>query len=112
MASRFLSNGVLHYSGPWAHTRTGYLGIKFLVDGKIHYGWARVSIDGFPATLTGYAYETIPDKPIPAGRISGPTADLTVPLDCLASGATLGLLARGAEAMTLWRRKEEEAELF
>ena len=43
-----------------------YLGLKFTIRGKIHFGWARVKVDTqqkpFSATLTGYAYETIPGK--------------------------------------------------
>jgi hypothetical protein len=40
------------------------------------------------ATLTGYAYETIPNKPIIAGKIEGPD-EITV------EPATLGHLAAG-----------------
>ena len=50
--------------------------LKFKIKGKIHYGWARLSVDNFvndiTATLTGYAYETIPNKPIIAGRTKDP----------------------------------------
>jgi hypothetical protein len=56
-----------------------YLGLKFVVDGGVHYGWARVSVtlghhrqfDDVSGTLTGYAYETVADKPIIAGEITG-----------------------------------------
>jgi hypothetical protein len=69
--------------GPWAGKGKGvtdrYLGLKFVVDGEVHYGWARLSVtlghhrqfDDVSGTLTGYAYETIPDKPIIAGQITG-----------------------------------------
>jgi hypothetical protein len=55
-----------------------YLGLKFTIKGKIHFGWARVKVDTlqtqqkFSATLTGYAYETIPGKAIIAGATKGP----------------------------------------
>ena len=55
-----------------------YLGLKFTIKGTIHFGWARVKVDTlqtqqkFSATLTGYAYETIPGKPIIAGATKGP----------------------------------------
>jgi hypothetical protein len=70
--------------GPWAGKGNGvsdrYLGLKFVVGGEVHYGWARLSVtlghhrqfDDVSGTLTGYAYETVPDKPIVAGQITGP----------------------------------------
>ena len=70
--------------GPWAGKGKGvkdrYLGLKFVVDGEVHYGRARVSVtlghhrqfDDVSGTLTGYAYETVPDKSIIAGQITGP----------------------------------------
>ena len=69
--------------GPWAGKGQGvsdrYLGLKFVIDGEVHYGWARFSVtvehhrqyDDVSGTLTGYAYETVPDKPIIAGQITG-----------------------------------------
>ena len=72
------------YQGLWAGKGQGvtnrYLGLKFVVDGEVHYGWARLSVtlghhrqpDDVIGTLTGYAYETVPDKPIVAGQIAGP----------------------------------------
>jgi hypothetical protein len=58
--------------GPWLNVKNRYLGLRFLIDGKTHYGWARLSVvvedQTFHGTLTGYAYETIPDRPIIAGN--------------------------------------------
>ena len=62
--------------GPWANGGKGvknrYLGLKFGAGKNIHYGWARfnVTFDGtsFTETLTGYAYETTPNKAILAGQ--------------------------------------------
>jgi hypothetical protein len=57
--------------GPWANVRNRYLGLKFYVKGKAHYGWARLSTGNYLdpwATLTGYAYETTPYKAIKAGQ--------------------------------------------
>jgi len=60
------------------HVKKGqaYLGLKFSINGKIHYGWARLAnVFGGPnpgAELTGYAYETMPDKPIITGKTKGP----------------------------------------
>jgi hypothetical protein len=86
--------------GQWAGKGKGvrdrYLGLKFVVDGEVHYGWARLSVtlghqrqfDDVSGTLTGYAYETIPDKPIIAGQITGPDVITVQP-------ETLGGLALG-----------------
>jgi hypothetical protein len=64
------------WTGPWVNGGKGvtdrYLGIKFKISGKFHFGWARFTIKthgrNFTATLTGYAYETIPGKGIIAGE--------------------------------------------
>jgi hypothetical protein len=55
--------------GPWAYGGNGYLGLKFTIGKQVHYGWARLAVNksghyAFKAVLTGYAYETIPNKPI------------------------------------------------
>jgi hypothetical protein len=105
--------------GEWGNGGKGlkdrYLGLKFMISGKVHFGWARVTVTTsdktFSATLTGYAYETIPNKSIIAGktkgpgelRMSGADAALTMPAP---KPATLGLLAMGSPALSIWRRKE------
>jgi len=106
--------------GPWKN-KQGYLGVKFMISGEVHYGWALMSascvlphdrfgsmlIEGF---LTGYAYETIPNKAIKAGQETGtmdeslndePTPQ-SVPAP---TSATLGMLAKGAQALSIWRRE-------
>ena len=52
--------------------------------------------------LTGYAYETIPNKPIIAGKTKGPDV-VTI------SPASLGHLAAGASAIPSWRVKQTRA---
>jgi hypothetical protein len=78
--------------GSWDNLANRYLGLKFVIKGKVHYGWARLSVasEGYQitATLTGYAYETIPNKPIIAGQTHGK------------SEATLGRLAQGASGVS------------
>ena len=92
--------------GPWLKVKQAFLGLKFVVKGKTHYGWARLKVDigttTFTATLTGYAYETIVNKPIIAGKIKGP--DTTA-----VQAATLGHLARGEGAISSWRVKQISA---
>jgi hypothetical protein len=50
-----------HFAGP-------YLGLKFTAGGEVHYGWARIEVKAnrlsITATLTGYAYETVPNRGI------------------------------------------------
>lgn len=99
------------YFGEWA-LKDAYLGLKFVIKGKTHFGWARVDVDGrskgFVATITGYAYETVPNRPIVAGRTKGPNG-IEQPVSLKPSStrpATLGLLAIGWPGLTVWRREE------
>lgn len=71
----------------------GYLGIEFLIDGQVHYGW--MDLDNYQWNQTeihGWAYETEPGKSILAGAIPEPS----IPL--LAVGAA-GLLLKRRRAM-------------
>ena len=111
------------YQGQWINGGKGvknrYLGIAFVIKGRIHYGWARITVTpgkNFQATLTGYAYETIPKKPIIAGqkhgtedRIQDLNASLTRPTS---RRSTLGMLALGAPALPIWRREEPTPRKF
>jgi len=89
--------------GDW-HDASGNLGLKFRVHGEAHYGWARLNVkvagSRITAVLTGYAYETIPNKPIIAGKAHG--KDVITLQD-----ASLGHLARGTSAIPAWRQKEQ-----
>jgi hypothetical protein len=111
--------GTSYSSGQWKNVKNRYLGVRFLIQGEIHYGWVRMSIvvnHGVTGVMTGYAYETIPNKPIISGDIVGEArraedssasrvqpASLTTPEP---QSATLGALAIGAHGLALWRRKE------
>jgi hypothetical protein len=98
--------------------------LRFKIAGKIHYGWARLSVQvlnqsSITATLSGYAYETIPGKPIIAGKIKDPSDENSVdegsvdlrgpaagPIGSVPKAATLGLLAMGSPGISVWRREE------
>jgi hypothetical protein len=85
----FDSNGGAH-TCPWVGVKGAYLGVKFNVNGKDHYGWVRVNelqngTGGFPSVIVGYAYESVAGKAIMTGATSGGD---------VAKGS-LGALARG-----------------
>ena len=100
--------------GQWFNVSDRYLGLKFVIRGKLHYGWARFSViiggGRITAALTGYAYETIPGKPIIAGATKGPDdAEPTASLNILTpEPVTLGALAIGAPGLSIWRRKKTQ----
>jgi hypothetical protein len=66
--------------------------------------------------LTGYAYETIPNKPIITGKTKGPDdganddpgpgASVANPIPEIPQPASLGALAMGSSGLSIWRRKE------
>jgi hypothetical protein len=81
------------FFGQWKDAHGRYLGLKFVVSGETHYGWARLSVHivlvgKSSIYLNGYAYETIPNKPIIAGQEHGK------------DNATLGRLAQGASGLS------------
>jgi hypothetical protein len=89
------------FQGPWMNGGKGvkhrYLGLRFFVNGKAHYGWARITVTpgaNFTATFTGYAYETVANKGLDAGQEKERSN---------AEAATLGHLARGASSVSAWR---------
>jgi len=88
--------------GKWVNVTNRYLGFRFQIKGRTHYGWARLNVQVnvkkrlVTATVTGYAYETIPNKPIIAGKTKGPDVITVQP-------ASLGHLAAGASAIPAWR---------
>jgi hypothetical protein len=110
------------YLGPWLYGGKGvknrYLGIKFKIHGSFHFGWARITLktgirgQAFRATLSGYAYETIPDKAIIAGATKDPAEDpqpAPASLNTHTGGsASLGVLALGAPGLSIWRREQRE----
>ena len=106
--------------GPWNNVMNRYLGLKFQISGKTHYGWARLSAscdsthNHIKALLTGYAYETVPNRPILTGEAKGPESTGGGPSATLflrrapqPGTATLGLLALGSPGLSIWRREEQ-----
>ncbi len=109
MAVRGGFQGIGAYcAGKWNNLKNRYLGLEFVIKGKTHYGWARVNescnrvgpIGRCAVTvLTGYAYETVADKPIVAGKTKGPDATTVHP-------ASLGQLAQGSAGLAARPRQE------
>jgi hypothetical protein len=95
-------------SGSWRGVVNRYIGVKFLINGKTHYGWVRLSVTHSPfvATLTGYAYETTVNKSILAGKTKGPDQAPAISAKSSRPTASLGALALGAPGMQIWRREE------
>lgn len=102
------------YIGQWQNVTNAYLGLKFYILGKEHFGWARLTVSSgsgsISARLTGFAYETQAGVPITAGSTTGaedsalrevkPALKETSP----GSAAQLGFLAAGASALPSWRK--------
>jgi hypothetical protein len=114
------SNSFFFIFGPFANKRERFLGLRFTINGENHYGWAefRIVRAGFSgskpiisATLSGYAYETVPNRPLVAGVAESVSDGSAAPSDASPSAAgpqpaTLGLLALGSPGLSVWRRKE------
>jgi hypothetical protein len=91
-------------TGNWAHKRA-YLGLKFNIQGQVHYGWAEMrvvaSMDQYSnfhidANLSGYAYENNPNQSIRAGQTHGTDEGSALPDGFGPEAGTLGALARGS----------------
>jgi hypothetical protein len=110
-------------AGAWANKNglsDRYLGLVFTINGQTHFGWARLSVPArthmfdVGTTLTGYAYETVPGKPITTGS---PQEMATLPdgasqlhqqsVPVQIQDQTLGALALGHAGINIWRREEE-----
>ena len=99
----FTSSSCFGFDGaPWHCGADAYLGVRFKIDGQVHYGWVSLWAGalregppgpiGYSGEITGYAYQTNADQSIVAGRTPEP--------------GTLELLALGSLGLALWRRKK------
>jgi hypothetical protein len=53
---------------------SGYIGVEFLIDGQVHYGWIHLgNYTWWQSEIHGWAYESEPGKPILAGAIPEPS---------------------------------------
>jgi hypothetical protein len=102
---------------PWHGAHPPYLGLKFMIDGQVHYGWAQVMVAVRATVLTGFAYETIPNKPIPAGATSdADESNIRASAAAFASPsaqpASLGMLAIGSSGLVAWRKRERRTSVL
>jgi hypothetical protein len=95
--------------GFWQNVQNRYLGLKFYIKGKAHYGWARLNESMGTVTLTGYAYETIPNKPIITGKTNGRDkisgdvqSSRASSVPATLEPTTLARLAQGAHGLRSW----------
>jgi len=103
--------------GAWLKVKQAYLGLKFVIKGEVHYGWAHIRFAGeTQPTIVGYAYETIANKAIVTGETKGPEeigADQAASLNSSPKKpATLAELALGAPALSAWRRQESAVRVM
>ncbi len=113
-------SGNLGFYGSWQGTKSNrtvknhYVGLRFLIKGQVHYGWARLTVTAkYPisATLTGYAYETVANKAIVTGKTKGPGAEGMEPAANESRRSTtlrpesLGMLARGAAGLAVGQKR-------
>jgi hypothetical protein len=110
--------GFLYYGDAWVNVTDRYLGLRFQINGETHFGWARFTVTfrssprekrTWEAQLTGFAYETVADRPIAAGQtksssdedaaVESSGAEPGEPAQC----ASIGKLALGAIGFPLHR---------
>jgi len=99
--------------GPWVNAQNRYLGLKCQIDGSTHYGWARLTFQGCGViAVTGYAYETVANRPLAAGVLPFANDSDAIPQSrpLQSQQASLALLAAGASGTSLWRRENVAGE--
>jgi hypothetical protein len=106
--------GVKHSGarGAFIKITNKYLGVRFALNGEGHEGWIRMTLsttgDRITGTITGYAYDTVPNETgLAAGQIGGRVASTTEPAKDTAEIAlpgSLGMLAVGSSAIPYWRQ--------
>jgi len=109
LANFSLGTAALPPIGSWLAVEFAYLGLKFTVNGEVHYGWARIKLVA-PGSFTmgsiyGYAYESTPNQPILSGQKDG-----AAPVETGSAATrtferclqTLGVLAAGPSP-AVWR---------
>jgi hypothetical protein len=111
------SGSLYRSSGRWKQSTNRYLGVKFNIQGEVHYGWVRMDVTesdaGIYAAVSGYAYETLPNQAILTGqksdapkhrndkKLGSASTDVPAP-----ARGRLGALASGAWGLQSWRGQD------
>lgn len=102
-----------HLFGDWGGNPTNrFMGVKFFIDGEIHYGWVRLQIKTgkgkfLSGTVTGYAYETIANKKLEAGVPSDSVDSSVAEISVHPKHCSMGALALGFDGLAMWRRDND-----
>jgi hypothetical protein len=111
--TNILTNGTKRYYGNWGgNPQNRYLGVRFFINGKVHFGWVRLTVNTSPlqlmtATITAYAYETVPNRRILAGTPDKAAAGVQPEAQAEDTAQpSLGMLALGIDGLPLWRREQ------
>lgn len=107
-------NGVKSGSarGAFVKITNKYLGVRFQLNGQMHEGWIRMTLsttgDRIKGTITGYAYDTVPNETgLAAGQLGGRVGSTTATAKDSPETAlpgSLGMLAAGASVIPYWRQ--------
>ncbi len=90
--------------GDFADAGEKFLGMQFVVDGNLHYGWARLdcTVNAVSITIIDYAYQATPDTEILAGATTGGAAVETVlsdnDLTAYSFGNTINVVVKNLDA--------------
>ncbi len=112
------------YGTEWSPAGTGFLGVKFDINGKTHYGWVELDVtpltvnppmlphgdnaSNYNFTVTRWAYESCPDTPIQAGEETNSLCnDNDVPTLSEWGLITLAILLLSFGTLYIGRREEE-----
>jgi hypothetical protein len=99
------------HGGEFSNVTDRFLGVKFMINGAVHFGWIgfRSVVSnktmGDRAKLFGWAYETRPNTPIETLIPGDDLESFSVAPGLEAQPNSLELLARGNVAITDWRRR-------
>jgi hypothetical protein len=99
----------IYYQGSWLNQGVHYLGVRFPINGQMHYGWVRLEVTwGIDGEMDGFAYETRPDTPINAGQTGSEQEAQSASEGSLeprpVAEMSLGALALGTQGLGIWRR--------
>ena len=97
-----------NFLGNWQNGNVGagrgFLGLKFLIAGQTHYGWADITVgNGYAITLHGFAYEACADQSIDSGATTG---GATCDTGQTPEPHSAALLALGAVGVLAYRRRK------